>query len=351
MSGLKLEDLMPRVEAGWYVLATSGQVKRKPLQSKLFGMPWVLFRNADGTVSCLQDRCPHRGIPLSEGEVVKGELQCPYHGWTFDGRGHCTSIPGRIGGGCDTPGRRVVTLPVVEQQGLVWVWGSTEVPPDREAPFFPEADDPAYLTVQRTFEVPAPLQAAIENALDVPHTAYLHGGLFRKPGEGSEVTCEVWRNADRVECRFLGEAAPTGLAARILGARDGELEHTDRFLMPCMTEVEYKLGKAHVLLRGAWTPVDVDLTRVHAVVSIRSPLPGALLKPALLPVARRIFAQDAWVLDLQRRQARTFGQAAYHSTALDVLGPHILRMLKQAEKGESSEPEALRKVSEVMMQV
>ena len=40
------------------------------------------------------DVCPHRLVPLSEGRInEKGQLECPYHGWSFDGEGSCTSIP------------------------------------------------------------------------------------------------------------------------------------------------------------------------------------------------------------------------------------------------------------------
>ncbi len=42
----------------------------------------------------MADRCPHRLAPLSEGRVnEEGRLECPYHGWTFNGDGSCHSIP------------------------------------------------------------------------------------------------------------------------------------------------------------------------------------------------------------------------------------------------------------------
>ena len=40
------------------------------------------------------DVCPHRLVPLSEGRINEsGNLECPYHGWSFNGEGHCTTIP------------------------------------------------------------------------------------------------------------------------------------------------------------------------------------------------------------------------------------------------------------------
>ena len=41
-----------------------------PLARTLLGEPVVLFRTGDGTPAALEDRCCHRQLPLSMGEVV-----------------------------------------------------------------------------------------------------------------------------------------------------------------------------------------------------------------------------------------------------------------------------------------
>jgi hypothetical protein len=46
---------------------------------ELFGQAWVLFRSAQGGVSCVRDECAHRACPLSLGRVVDGSLECAYH--------------------------------------------------------------------------------------------------------------------------------------------------------------------------------------------------------------------------------------------------------------------------------
>jgi nitrite reductase (NADH) small subunit len=53
------------------------------------GLPVALFRNAEGRVFALLDRCPHRGGPLSQGIVFGDAVACPLHNWTIgldDGR-------------------------------------------------------------------------------------------------------------------------------------------------------------------------------------------------------------------------------------------------------------------------
>ncbi|RJL07214.1 nitrite reductase small subunit NirD [Paracoccus siganidrum] len=44
----------------------------------------ALFRTADDQVFALEDRCPHKGGPLSEGIVHGSSVTCPLHNWVFD---------------------------------------------------------------------------------------------------------------------------------------------------------------------------------------------------------------------------------------------------------------------------
>jgi nitrite reductase/ring-hydroxylating ferredoxin subunit len=44
----------------------------------------VALFNLNGTYHAIDDTCPHRGGPLSEGEVEGNEVTCPWHGARFD---------------------------------------------------------------------------------------------------------------------------------------------------------------------------------------------------------------------------------------------------------------------------
>ncbi len=44
----------------------------------------AVFRTADDRVFALEDRCPHKGGPLSEGIVHGTSVTCPLHAWVFD---------------------------------------------------------------------------------------------------------------------------------------------------------------------------------------------------------------------------------------------------------------------------
>ena len=79
----------------WFPVAGSDQVKAGDVYGAQIGdQELVLFRNGDGDICVLEDRCPHRRVPLSLGKVIDGHLRCAYHGWTFDGKdGQCVAIP------------------------------------------------------------------------------------------------------------------------------------------------------------------------------------------------------------------------------------------------------------------
>jgi hypothetical protein len=144
----------------------------------------------------------------------------------------------------------------------------------------------------------------------------------------------VRRWHDRVEAEYVGEARPPGVVGRILSPQSGVVTHFDRFILPSIVQVEYKLGKSHICVSAALTPVSEHDTRLFAVVSFRAPLPGWVVTPFLTPLAKRIFAQDARMLKRQSETIRRFGGEHFTTTEIDFLGPHMYRLLRQAEQGE-----------------
>src|SRR5581483_6016884 len=78
----------------WYVVAKSVEVAPgRPHGVKALGRNLVLWRDEDGKIHCLDDRCPHRGAPLSRGEVIEGNIVCRYHGVTLDAAGKVLRVP------------------------------------------------------------------------------------------------------------------------------------------------------------------------------------------------------------------------------------------------------------------
>jgi phenylpropionate dioxygenase-like ring-hydroxylating dioxygenase large terminal subunit len=331
--------LTPGLPDQWFIACRSSALRARPVAAAIDGVPLALFRAAGGRAAALEDRCPHRNAPLSAGCVDRGELECGYHGWRFGADGACLAVPG-LTARPDARATRATGFACVEQDGYVWVYSTAGAEPRRGPPRFPHLGEAGYTTARREVEVRASLLAALENTLDVPHTAFLHRGLFRTRGAAHEIQVTVRRWSDRCEAEFEGEPRPAGLAGRLLAPGGGVVSHVDRFLLPSIAQVEYRLGPtSHLVVTTAMTPVDAARTRLFAVVTFRLPIPGWLVRPVVTPVARRILAQDARMLALQSANVARFGGERFASTELDVLGPQIARLLRQASRGEVPAPQ------------
>jgi phenylpropionate dioxygenase-like ring-hydroxylating dioxygenase large terminal subunit len=328
-------DWPGRLPRGWFAACESRELRGRPLTRTLFDVPVALFRDAQGRAGALVDRCPHRNFPLSEGRVVGETLECRYHGWRFDADGACRAIPALVGDPARF-GKAADALAVVERHGLVFVWPTRSAEPAGEPLAPPHLEDPDFTTVRLQAVVPAPLEAAAENILDVPHTAFLHRGLFRTGEARGSFEVITRRTASRVEAEYVGEPRPSGLLGRLLAPRGGVVTHFDRFILPSIAQVEYAQGDAmRVVVTHYLTPIACDVTHIFFVATFRMWLPGLLVAPFVHGVGGRIVAQDTAALGTQSRNVARFGGASFHSTEVDVLGPHIVRLVDAAVRGET----------------
>ena len=105
----------------WTIVGLADDViAGKPLAMKVAGERVVFFRDANGKAAALIDRCPHRGVALSLGRVDRGEIECPFHGWRFDGVGRNCRVPWNPDARRERLG--AISLPVREAGGLLWLF-------------------------------------------------------------------------------------------------------------------------------------------------------------------------------------------------------------------------------------
>src|SRR5262249_7430614 len=181
--------------------------------------------------------------------------------------------------------RTVPRFPVREQDGYVWVYAEANVEPDTVPARLPPAAQ-GYTEVRRPVEVQSTLYAALENPLDVPHTAFLHKGLFRGARATQRIQVRVPRTGEGVEAEYTGEPRPEGLAGRLLSPSGGVVTHFDRFILPSIAQVEYRLGdENHFLITTLCTPVEDFRTRLNAAILFRTRFPGRLVQLFIEPVA------------------------------------------------------------------
>jgi phenylpropionate dioxygenase-like ring-hydroxylating dioxygenase large terminal subunit len=166
----------------WYVLLESKEVKSRPVGVTRMGEKMVFWREAAGKVHCAVDKCPHRGVQLSLGQVVEGSLQCPFHGFEYDPSGKCTHVPANGRGGSIPATLRLSTYPTHEAHEFIWVWWGQDPPLDLEAPPFFENLDGSfhYSTAQDPWNTH--YSRALENQLDVVHLPFIHRNTIGRGG-------------------------------------------------------------------------------------------------------------------------------------------------------------------------
>ncbi|MCB9759225.1 MAG: aromatic ring-hydroxylating dioxygenase subunit alpha [Alphaproteobacteria bacterium] len=165
----------------WYVVLESRTVGKRPVGVTRMGQRMVFWRDADGQAVAMRDRCPHKGVALSPGAVVDGQLACPYHGFRFDAGGVCRRMPVQEE---VRPACGVETWPTWEGDGLIWLWwGDPEARTDAP-PCFPDLQGrPSWSWASGTLEYPIHYSRLIETNFDFYHAAFLHrsvnpGGIF-----------------------------------------------------------------------------------------------------------------------------------------------------------------------------
>ena len=174
---------MEYLRNAWYVAAWSEELTSGRLLARtLLDEPLVLFRTLDGVAAALFDRCPHRFAPLSRGRLKGDVIECGYHGLCFDRTGACAHNPHNPGH--VPPRARVQSRPLLERQGIVWIWmGDANKVDAAMVPDFPLLSDDArdWHTVRGYLLSPANYQLSIDNLLDLTHPEFLHDGSLGSP--------------------------------------------------------------------------------------------------------------------------------------------------------------------------
>ncbi len=156
----------------WYVVASSPEVTTQPFAVEIWYQKIVLFRDTQGEIQAIEDRCPHRQVKLSEGKVVDNKIECAYHGWRFNQEGKCAFVP-YLNEKQKLPNCQLKTYPVKELDGFIWLFpgdGDSEVV---QPMGMPEWDHLNYICSMASIDCPGHFSYLIENLMDMYH-GHLH---------------------------------------------------------------------------------------------------------------------------------------------------------------------------------
>ena len=156
----------------WYVAAHAHEVTEELFARMFLNQAVILWRGADGNVAALEDRCPHRLVPLSTGKTVNGQVECGYHGLRFDTEGSCAVVPGQEQAPKSVQVRK---FPVAERHALIWIWmGAAELADEDLIPDLHWMDAPGWKATLGYLHFKADYRLVNDNLLDLSHETYIH---------------------------------------------------------------------------------------------------------------------------------------------------------------------------------
>jgi nitrite reductase/ring-hydroxylating ferredoxin subunit len=167
----------------WLPISLAKHVPRgRPTQLRRLGLRIVVWRDATGEVRAGSDSCPHRHAALSKGCVREGTLECPYHGFRFDSRGRCVSVPPERP---ELPIPRALSMDMFEtreEHGVVWLWFGERRAEYPAIPFFPQVYQHRTASYGVAYESPFDFVRFTENTLDLSHFPVVHRGTLKVAG-------------------------------------------------------------------------------------------------------------------------------------------------------------------------
>ncbi len=210
----------------WYVAAWDHElIDGVKLARTILEKPVVIYRGESGRYIALDDRCCHRGAPLSMGRIEGDCIRCMYHGMKFDENGICVEIPGqdRI-----PKTMKVRPYPVEERNHLVWIWMGDPAlaDPDLIVDYEP-LGDPAWRGLPAYLHYDANWLLIVDNLSDFAHLAFVHtntlGGSEEYAYETKAIEIDRLDNGFRVERWHKNSDAPPYLK-RVIRDKEAKLD-------------------------------------------------------------------------------------------------------------------------------
>lgn len=341
------------IRNAWYVAASAAELGTRPLGRTICSQPLVFFRNVAGQAVALEDWCPHRGAPLSLGRLVEGRLICGYHGLEMGCDGRTVSMPGQRVRGFPP----ILSFPVAEYAGFVWVWPGEPALADRGAlPKLPWADQPGWAFGGGQYHVRCNYRLMIDNLMDLTHETYVHADSIGQ-NEIDETPSSTRSEGDSVTTSRLmtGVTAPPFWQAAMQAHGLDPEAPVDRWQVCRFSPPSHVMIEVGVALAGRGAREAPPASRVSSMVvdfitpenedsmwyfwgmarDYRPQDDG--LTERIREGQERIFGQDIEVLERQQANLRRWPQRRMMSLNIDsgsVMARRIIDRIASAEQPE-----------------
>jgi len=276
---------LPPFPNGWFIFGMSDELTPGNLLARKFmGQEVTVFRTESGQAFAVDSYCAHLGAHFGYGGTVKGEvLQCPFHGFQYDGAGVCVRT------GYDSPvppAAKLRTWPLREQNGFLLVHHHVngeaprwEVPPVETEGWTP--------LIYQSFTLDDHPQETTENSVDLGHFAYIHG--YRQPRTLKEFEASG---------AYLSTGYAVRRALRLFGLDvtdyDFSFETQIHGLGYSLVDVSVPLFRVTARLWVLPTSIDAEKLTLRLALRVKKwPGPGALFSPLVARLILNGFVHDA----------------------------------------------------------
>lgn len=332
-----VSELWPRNQ--WYAGGFESQVSAaRMLKRTICGEPLVLYRDPDGRPIALHDRCWHRLVPLSLGELTADGVRCGYHGVEFGHDGVCSRIPGvaRV-----PRGAGVRRFEARDHDGYTWVWIGDDPADPQRLPRLSWHADAELASSIGDLAVACDFRLLIDNLMDASHLAFVHKGSLADP-DLLEVPPEVLVDGKRLELRrWMPNYHASSFYRRVLGSDEPcvRWQHT-RFLLPAIVVNEGRIAREGSVTR--WP--DADVGRGGYFINVLTPATSTTchyffsyvrnwetedeqLTRALAAQLRRIIDEDVVLVEAQQAALQATPDLEPVFIGVDVGVRHARRLI------------------------
>ncbi|MDB5798176.1 MAG: hypothetical protein JWP36_2078 [Paucimonas sp.] len=331
----------------WYVAAWSNEIERKPFPTTLLNEPVVLFRQEDGTPVALEDRCPHRRVPLSAGTVTGDAIKCAYHGMTFNGKGSCIYAPAQE----KIPAAaNIKSYPVVERHTLVWIWmGDPALADEKAIPYdvVDTLDHPEWRHKGQRRHLKCSYRLLMDNLTDMLHLAYVHTSTIGNPAieaNANKMKLDRGDNFVRVERWMVDQPPPPGFVAAAGFTGNVDRWHVSNYRPPSYFRLdlgaapagtgapEGKIDPSKALVRhniNCITPETETTCHYFWAESNRNWQRDPSITEKIYDVVLEAFEEDTEILELQQRTININPNAREVHLAVDAPGVQVRNILRR----------------------
>jgi phenylpropionate dioxygenase-like ring-hydroxylating dioxygenase large terminal subunit len=255
LDALAEERLNKGLQNYWYPVLSSWEVHDAPVGVTRLGEQIVLWRDGDGDVHAVEDRCPHRGARLSLGWNLGDRVACWYHGIEINGDGVVEKVPAVPD--CPLEGRACLrAYPVQELAGAIFLYFGDELNPtpcDLDLPEQLSSDE--YSSFLCTAAWDCNYRYAIDNVMDPMHGAYLHAQSHSMATGDKQAEMELQKTETGI---YFGKTSQAGVNFDWV-----ELGESGALWLRLSIPYQQRFGPGGPFgIVGFVTPVDEDHCRV-----------------------------------------------------------------------------------------